>query len=153
MEGYTGLGREQFNKAESVEEFEKLKIVYRPSMDPTSTLGGYSTKGSEEFPWEKTASVPALQNVIEECFSARLILARKLLSVIALALDLPEKYFESKNARPTGGLVLKYYPAPVHREQDRTRKPRLTHGLQPHLWQDQIGGLQILSSEGQWINA
>ena len=83
---------EQLNKTESVGVFEKLKVVYRLLMDTTSKLDGFTTTGYEDFSLWKTASVPALQNVVEECFAARLLLARKLLRIIALALDLPEEY-------------------------------------------------------------
>lgn len=156
IEGYSGLGKEQINKTESIDVFEKLKIMYRPTMDPAAKVDGLPTTGYEEFQWEKIASVPSLREAAEECFSARLMLARKLLSIIALALDLPEDYFEAKTARPTAAVVLNYYPDQVQREERVELGSLGSHtdfSLVTLLWQDQTGGLQILSPEGQWINA
>ena len=157
LDGYQGLNQEQINKTESVDVFEKLKITYRPSLDPISKLDGYPSGGSyEEFQWEKTASIPSLEKAVKDCFSARLALARQLLRIIALALHMPEDYFDPKVAQPQAAIVLNYYPGGVQREE------RVEHGsLGSHtdfslitlLWQDETGGLQVLSPEGEWINA
>ena len=156
IEGYQGLNQEQINKTESIDVFEKLKITYRPSMEPISKLNGSPTSGYEEFPWERTASVPQLATAVKDVFSARLVLARQLLRIIALALDLPEIYFHAKVAEPQAAVTLNYYP---HREQGEEKVEPA--GLGSHtdfslitlLWQDEAGGLQILSPEGEWIRA
>jgi isopenicillin N synthase-like dioxygenase len=156
IEGYQGLNQEQINKSESIDVFEKLKITYRPSMDPVSKLDGSSTSGYQEFPWEKTASVPSLEVAYKRFFATRLVLARQLLQIMALALDLPEDYFDAKVAQPQAAVTLNYYPGKAEGEE-RTEPAGLgSHtdfSLITLLWQDDAGGLQILSPEGEWIKA
>ncbi|KAB5542735.1 hypothetical protein GE09DRAFT_1191997 [Coniochaeta sp. 2T2.1] len=165
IEGYTGRNNEQINTAESVDVREKFKLHYRPSMDPTSRLPGYPTGGTyQEFPWERTAHLPSFADAMTDCFTARLQLARRLLRTCALALDLPEDFFDEKVARPNAALVLNYYPPTVtntNGPDGSTEEAREQVGLGSHtdfgiltiLWQDNTGGLQILSPEGEWINA
>lgn len=165
IEGWTGLNNEQINATESIDVREKFKLHYRPSMDPTSKLESYPTGGTyQEFPWERTASVPSFEPAMTECFSARLELARRLLQTCALALDLPEDYFDAKVAQPNAALVLNYYPptTPADDDGEAESKGKVEQvGLGSHtdfgvitlLWQDDTGGLQVLSPEGEWIYA
>jgi isopenicillin N synthase-like dioxygenase len=155
IEGYQGRNQEQINKNESIDIFEKLKITYRPSMDPISKLGGNPTTGYEEFPWERTASVPLLANAFKEFFSTRIMLARQLLRIIALALDLPEEYFDAKVARPQAAATLNYCPDRVQGEESFEPAGLGSHTdftLITLLSQDDAGGLQILSPEGERIS-
>ena len=163
IEGYTGLNNEQINTTESVDIREKFKLHYRPSMDPTSKLEGYPIGGVyQEFPWERTAQIPSFERAMTDLFTARLQLARRLLRVCALALDLPEDYFDAKVAQPNAALVLNYYPPlPTHNTEMKSEEKVEQVGLGSHtdfgiitlLWQDNTGGLQVLSPDGQWINA
>ena len=97
-----------------------------------------------------------------ELFTARLELARRLLRVCALALELPEDYFDPKVAQPNAALVLNYYPPlPAHSSDLESEEKVEQVGLGSHtdfgiitlLWQDNTGGLQVLLPEGQWIHA
>jgi isopenicillin N synthase-like dioxygenase len=162
IEGYTGLNNEQINSTESVDVREKFKLHYRPSLDPTSKLEGYPAGGSyQEFLWEKTAQVPSFERAMTECFTARLQLARRLLRTCALALELPEEYFDEKVVQPSAALVLNYYPPLTSHAAEANPEDKELVGLGSHtdfgvitiLWQDDTGGLQILNPEGEWINA
>ena len=160
IEGYTGINNEQINKTEPVDVYEKFKLQYRPSLDPTSKLPGYPTGGVyQEFPWEKTASVPSFQPAISDCFTARLQLARRLIRICALALELPEDYFDEMVAQPFAGLALNYFPTPNTVNTGANDEESIEHvGLGSHtdfglitlLWQDHPG-LQVLSPGGDWI--
>jgi len=74
--------------------------------------------------------------------------------IFALSLDLEEDYFDSRTTYPGSDGVFNYYPP---RTEEETRNNSV--GLGSHtdlqlftlLWQDMIGGLQILNNEGQWI--
>lgn len=162
IEGWTGMNNEQINASESVDVREKFKLHYRPSMDPTSKLDGYPTGGVyQEFPWERTAQLPSFERAMTDAFTARLQLARKLLGICALALDLPEDYFKEKVAQPNAALVLNYYPSmkdhtPKAEDADKEQVGLGSHtdfGVITILWQDETGGLQVLSPEGEWIIA
>ncbi|PMD50074.1 2OG-Fe(II) oxygenase superfamily protein [Hyaloscypha bicolor E] len=160
IEGYTGRNNEQINKTEPIDTYEKFKLQYRPSMDPTSKLPGYPTGGVyQEFPWEKTATVPSFQPAMIDSFTSRLLLGRRLLRICALALDLPETYFDEMVAQPFAGLALNYFPTPKNIPTGTDGEESIEHvGLGSHtdfglitlLWQDHPG-LQVLSPGGDWI--
>jgi isopenicillin N synthase-like dioxygenase len=94
-----------------------------------------------------------------EYWRACLALARRLVRIFALALDLPEDYFDEKTSHPDAAVALNFYPT--------IPESALAPGLQEAvsigshtdlqfftmLWQDQNGGLQVLTREGQWLNA
>ena len=160
MEGYGLIDNEQVNKTEPIDVYEKFKLQYRPSLDPTSKLPGYPTGGVyQEFPWEKTASVPSFQPAMTDCFTVRLQLARRLIRICALALELPEDYFDEMVAEPFAAIALNYFPTPNTVNTGTSGEESLEHvGLGSHtdfglitlLWQDHPG-LQILSPGGDWI--
>jgi isopenicillin N synthase-like dioxygenase len=85
-----------------------------------------------------------------------LTLSRNLVKIFALSLDLEENYFDSRTTYPGADGVFNFYPTTTDEE-----KANKTVGLGSHtdlqlftlLWQDMIGGLQVLNKEGQWIKA
>ncbi|RQM04814.1 hypothetical protein DH86_00004246, partial [Scytalidium sp. 3C] len=108
----------------------------------------------ESFVWEETSDLPGFKEDTLAYWKACLILARKLIKGFALSLDLPEDYFDSRTTYPGADGVYNYYPLTTEEE-----KANDSVGLGSHtdlqlftlLWQDSIGGLQVLNSEGQWI--
>jgi isopenicillin N synthase-like dioxygenase len=81
------------------------------SLRAKSCLDGYPTGGVyHEFPWERTAQLPSFERAMTDCFTARLLLARQLLRICALALELLEDYFDAKVVQLNAALVLNYYP-------------------------------------------
>lgn len=111
---------------------------------------------AEEFVWEGTSHLPGFKEDILAYWSSCLTLARQLVQVFALSLDLPENYFDSRVTYPGADGVLNYYPTTTAAQQSLK-----TVGLGSHtdlqlftlLWQDMTGGLQVLNREGQWIKA
>lgn len=89
-------------------------------------------------------------------WAACLTLARKLVRIFALSLGLEEMYFDEKVTYPGADMVLNYYPPRTAEEEAEN-----AIGLGSHtdlqcftlLWQDMVGGLQVLTREGQWIKA
>lgn len=112
----------------------------------------------EEFVWEGTRHIPDFQRDLITYWQACLHLARRMIRVFALALDLPEDYFDSIVTYPGADGVLNYYPASEDSSADRMVDAGDV-GLGAHtdlqsftlLWQDAVGGLQVLNHEGQWI--
>jgi isopenicillin N synthase-like dioxygenase len=110
----------------------------------------------EEFVWEGTSHLPGFKDEVLTYWASCLTLARKLVKVFALSLDLPEDYFDSRTTYPGADGVFNYYPTTTEEE-----KASNAVGLGSHtdlqlftlLWQDMTGGLQVLNREGQWIKA
>lgn len=108
----------------------------------------------EEFVWDGTGHLPDFKRDVLAYWQGCLGLARRLIRVFALALDLPETYFDSIVTYPGADGVLNYYPG----NEEGASAP-IDVGLGAHtdlqcftlLWQDSVGGLQVLSKEGEWI--
>lgn len=113
----------------------------------------------EDFLWEGTSHIPDFAKDSLIYWKTCLTLARALVKVFAVCLDLPEDYFEQLTTYPGADGVYNYYPA-LSPDELRNAGPADV-GLGSHtdlqcftlLWQDQVGGLQLLNGEGQWIKA
>ncbi len=95
------------------------------------------------------------QQIWEDYYGAMATLATDLMRVFALALDLPEDFFDGKIDRHTGRLRVRSYP-PISdvASTGQTRAGAHTdYGsltiLKP---QAAAGGLQVLSKDGQWLD-
>jgi isopenicillin N synthase-like dioxygenase len=110
----------------------------------------------EDFVWEGTSNLPGFKEEVLAYWASCLTLSRKLVRIFALSLDLEEDYFDSRTTYPGADGVFNYYPPTTEEE-----KAKNAVGLGSHtdlqlftlLWQDMIGGLQVLNREGQWIKA
>lgn len=128
--------------------------------------------GHEEdrFPWSVTkATVPHFQPAVVAYWRACLRLARALVRTFALSLDLEETFFDDKFSHPDAALALNYYPSlpPTTPSSSSTTEVETSSSspdavsigshtdfqLFTILWQDAVGGLQVLNRQGQWINA
>ncbi|KAL4910211.1 hypothetical protein BDW74DRAFT_186345 [Aspergillus multicolor] len=108
----------------------------------------------EEFVWEGTEHLPDFKRDIIGYWQECLELSRRLIRVFALALDLPGDYFDYLVTYPGSDGLLNYYPA-----NTQSSEGKLDVGVGAHtdlqcftlLWQDAVGGLQLLDATGQWI--
>jgi len=111
----------------------------------------------EEFVWEGTSHLPGFKEGCITYWQECLKLARRLVKIFALCLDLQEDYFDSVTTYPGSDSVLNFYPAMTPEEAQDSDDV----GLGSHtdlqcftlLWQDMVGGLQVLTKDGQWIKA
>lgn len=82
-----------------------------------------------------------------------------MIKVFAICLDLPEDYFDALTSYPGADGVFNYYPG-LSPDLVQADGP-IDVGLGAHtdlqcltlLWQDQVGGLQVLNTQGEWIKA
>lgn len=108
----------------------------------------------EEFVWEGTSHLPGFKRDMIAYWQHCLTLARRMIRVFALALDLPETYFDHIVTFPGADGVLNYYP-----KNEAPSDATIDVGIGAHtdlqsftlLWQDLVGGLQVLTNEGQWV--
>lgn len=152
-----------------------------PDADDEATTGG-SPDGEEidddhdhyqrRFPWSRTKTVPNFAPAVIAYWRSCLVLARALVRSFALSLDLDETFFDAKVTHPDAALALNYYPPlpptpPQSPGPDQTSPsppsppPQEQVSIGSHtdfqlftiLHQDNVPGLQVLSREGQWLNA
>lgn len=156
--GWTAIHGSNISPTESRDYREGFMWSYDPRLDPepkakVPAAVKPSLKG-EDFVWEATRHLPGFEADVLAYWRECLTLARRLIRVFALALDLPETYFDEIVTFPGADGVFNYYPASTA-PADAT----IDVGLGAHtdlqsftlLWQDAVGGLQVLTKEGQWV--
>lgn len=129
---------------------------YDPSPKPPSTIPAAVLPWirGEEFVWEGTSHLPDFKTDVLAYWAACLTLSRRLVQIFALALDLDEHYFDDRTTFPGADGVFNYYPVRTKEEADANNVGLGSHTdlqLFTLLWQDMVGGLQVLNREGQWI--
>ncbi|KAG9249131.1 hypothetical protein BJ878DRAFT_579715 [Calycina marina] len=170
--GYKPARTSNINVGESVDVKESLGWRYDPKYDPRykdpaavpEDVKPY-IRGEDFASGRKmhtcldlrTKYLPSrYQTLTHLSWAACLTLARKLVKIFALSLDLEQTYFDSKTTYPGSDGVFNYYPP---RTEEEIRNNFV--GLGSHtdlqlftlLWLDMTGGLQVLNKDGQWIIA
>ncbi|KAI0382793.1 2OG-Fe(II) oxygenase [Hypomontagnella monticulosa] len=162
--GWSGPRANRVNVVESIDYRESFGMRYDPRYDPlvddVDSIPQEIKDGfrAEEYVWEQTANLPSFKEGVLSYWRACLALARRLVRVFALALDLPEDYFDQKTSHPDSAVALNYYPTIT---ESALQAPEEAVSIGSHtdlqfftmLWQDQNGGLQVLTRDGQWLNA
>ncbi|OSX57172.1 hypothetical protein POSPLADRAFT_1186096 [Postia placenta MAD-698-R-SB12] len=93
-------------------------------------------------------------------YHAAVNLGKLLFPLFALALNLPEDFFDDKTIKPAAIMRLLYYPPQTGAVDDRVEGIGAHTECAPNysrcftiLWQDQVQALQVLNTEGKWIDA
>ncbi|KAE8153270.1 2OG-Fe(II) oxygenase superfamily protein [Aspergillus avenaceus] len=157
--GYHGLGSTQINRTESQDRKETFSLRYSPRHDPTNTQPGTQSDDEDDrLLWHGTSHIPGLRDTTIAFWQARLALARKLVRIFALSLNLPSNYFDDVVTHPGADGLYVHYPGTPESTNDETK---LEVGIGSHtdiqcftlLWQDKSGGLQVLSAADEWLDA
>lgn len=127
---------------------EAFNWAYDPAEDPEAP----ETESASVSIWP--ADLPGFREGLYAYHTKLLQLSRRLTRIFALALRLPEEYFDEFVKRPEAGMRILHYPAQEHSADDQ-------QGIGAHtdvecftiVTQDQSGGLEVLSKSGSWIKA
>jgi isopenicillin N synthase-like dioxygenase len=152
--GYRGMGGP--NPDANPDKNPDIKERFHMSREllPGEPQEGRRNAGLSQWPDE--GMIPGFADVMRNHIRGRCEVARHLARAFALSLDLPESYFDEMYRYLSGNLVLNYYPA-----ADRAKLREAQWSFSPHsdynaftlLYQDSIGGLQLLNAAGEWIDA
>jgi isopenicillin N synthase-like dioxygenase len=120
---------------------------------PGEPLEGRRDAGLSQWPEETV--LPGFASLMRAHIAARCDVARRLARAFALSLDLAEDAFDDIYRYPGGSVVLNYYP-PI----DPARMQASQWSFSPHadynaftlLYQDPLGGLQVMNAAGDWID-
>lgn len=121
---------------------------------PGEPEDGRRDAGLSQWPEERV--LPGFTSVMKAHISARCDVARHLARAFALSLDLAEDAFDDLYRYPGGSVVLNYYP-PIDsgrlRDAQWSFSPHADYNAFTLLYQDQLGGLQVMNAAGDWIDA
>lgn len=128
---------------------ESLMIMHEvPEGDPRR---GEPLQGANQYPgW-----MPGFRAPVDAYAAAVERVARRVIRLIAAALDLPETALDRHFARPTTFLRLLHYPPhPDDAPEDQFGSaPHTDYGIITLLAQDDRGGLEVRPRGGDWIAA
>lgn len=158
--GYEGYGDNKTETGKRPDLNEQFNWGYEAELDPIKTpeeIEEYNNNKNKnvmagENLWP--SKVPELKPAVSAYYSSILTLARRLVKLFALALDLPETYFDAMFQTPGAiGRILHYFP------QDPKEDNILGIGAHTDiecftiLHQGQVEALQVLNNSGEWVQA
>jgi isopenicillin N synthase-like dioxygenase len=152
VRGYTPMREESFDTANAAGDIkESFDMALEMAADHPAIGDGHSLYGPNLWP----AGDAAFREDIMAYYEAQLELSTRLLRVFALALDLPEDYFEPFILTPLASMRLLHYPPQPAAAADGQigAGAHSDYECFTILAQDEVGGLQVLNAAGDWIAA
>ncbi|HLI21892.1 MAG TPA: 2OG-Fe(II) oxygenase family protein [Stellaceae bacterium] len=151
--GYFPLGGlSEYGKATDLKERFSLTREIIPGEPEDGCWAGLSI-------WPEEAVLPGFRAFFTAHIAKRAQLTRALARVFALSLDLPLDFFDAAFAHLGCVLMFNYYPKieqqPGAATNDPSRwsfSPHTDYGAFTLLSQDDLGGLQVRNSAGEWID-
>ena len=152
--GYFSLGGENLDPVRQTEagDFkEGLKIGRDLPADHPLVRAATPLHGPNQWP----EGLPGWRETMERCYADLSRLGHRLMGAFALALELPEDFFEDKLTGPMATLgPLHYPPHPGPVTANRLGAGEHSDfGCLTILAQDEVGGLQVRNSAGRWLDA
>lgn len=153
FKGYTGLLGENTNSENRGDMHEGFDIGWEELEEAGNALreGDGAMAGGNVWP----SDLPGFREAVLSYYHAGVKLGKLLFPLFAMALDVPENFFDDKTTKPAAIMRLLYYPPQTGVIDDRVI------GIGAHtdyecftiLWQDQVQALQVLNADGKWIDA
>ncbi len=132
---------------------QKETYVLPRELLPGETPGDNPSVGNGN--WPETRLLPGFKEFIQAHILKRVAIAQRLCRALALSLDLPEDYFDASHRYLACQLTYNYYPALDPDSVGRTQwgiSPHTDYGTFTLLSQDALGGLEVRSVAGEWID-
>jgi isopenicillin N synthase-like dioxygenase len=98
--------------------------------------------------------MPGFREAVEAYYMETYRLGMKILEGFAIHLGKPDDFFTRHFTKPVADMVINHYlgSAGLH-VSDQASGPHTDHGIVTILWQDSLGGLEVMGKDGQWISA
>lgn len=149
--GYAALLEENTDPTARGDLHESFDMALEVPADDPDVLAGKVLYGPNQWP----EGEPAFRTALETYHREMIALSHHLLHAFALALDLPEDYFDGFVKKPLATLRVLHYPPQFGEIDDRQI------GIGAHsdyecftiLAQDTVPALQVLTKSGEWIAA
>jgi isopenicillin N synthase-like dioxygenase len=147
----TGMSRLQGSNTHDLKEvfFWGTEVAH----DDPDLLAKRPLVAQNQWPNE---AFPRLQAELAPYYDALCEVARKVLAAIAVSLDQPADFFESRYQMPLARGQLVYYPTSGAEDEAEQRfgvAPHTDFGVLTFLLQDNNGGLQVRLKSGEWAEA
>ena len=149
--GYVPMMEVHADRSAKPDFHESFESALELAGDDPDHAAGIRLYGPNQWP----QSLPGFRETVYGYYEALNRLGRTLFQGFAIALDLPEDYFEDKITKPMAGFRLMHYP------RQENLADLASWGIGAHtdqecftmLVQDETGGLQLRDTTGDWIEA
>lgn len=149
--GYQPLFARHYANTDAPDVNEAFKYQHEYPPDDPDIVAGNRFHQTNQWP----ATLPGWRETLLDYFDEMERLSDRLLRAFALALDLEEEWFLAFYRKPLTQVTLLHYPP------QPPQAPERQYGIRPHadstaftvLAQDAVGGLQVESRKGGWIDA
>ncbi|KAL3479559.1 hypothetical protein BJX99DRAFT_267956 [Aspergillus californicus] len=133
--------------------YESINFGYEPQFDDAAI----GTEDNGPSFWPQEGDLPNFKRNLGQYYKSVMGLSRDLLRMFALGLDLEENFFDQFFKRPGVLLKLNHYPESLPIDDEAAKDA----GIGAHsdlesftiLAQDQVKSLEVLSKDGQWVEA
>jgi isopenicillin N synthase-like dioxygenase len=151
MRGYEALGEQTLDAAMKPDLKESFYCGMDWPADHPYVKAGYQTYGPSQWPEE----LPHAQGQCQAYIAAMNRLSERIMQLMALSLDLPERYFDASCKDPMVTLRMIRYPAHPEGADERTfgAGAHTDWGAITVLAQDTHGGLEVQMPDGSWVAA
>ena len=149
--GFLSIGEARMEKAKKVDLKESFIWGLELPDNHPSVNSKNPFLGRNQWP----AEMPELKNRVYPFFEAGLQCGKDLMRAFAIGMGIPEESFTKKINEPIARGSIIYYPpqSPDMGETQFGVAPHTDYGCLTLLWQDQVGGLDILNNDGEWVTA
>ncbi|HTC07397.1 MAG TPA: 2-oxoglutarate and iron-dependent oxygenase domain-containing protein [Acetobacteraceae bacterium] len=150
--GFNALGDALMYAARKPDHKEFYSIGLDLPEDDPDVLAGEKLRGPNNWP----PGMPAFRAALEAYYAAMLGCGADLMRAVAVSLDLAPDFFVARYRKPLQRTQIVYYPPqPPDLDNDQFGvAPHSDFGCITLLWQDDIGGLEVLERSTQrWIPA
>ncbi len=107
--------------------------------------------GTPLYAPNKWPEVAGFKEAFEAYYGETYKLGMKILEGFALHFGKPEDFFTKHFTKPVADMVVNHYlgAAGLH-ISDQASGPHTDHGIVTILWQDSLGGLEVMGKDGEW---
>lgn len=151
--GWLAQGQTRLEGSDTHDAKEVFFWGYDTPDHDTDVLAGVPLVAPNQWP---TRAAPWLRQDIQPYYQAVLSLSAVILAALAKGLGQDAAFFKPFYQKPLGRGQLVYYPCQTAQDRNDRRMGAAAHtdfGVLTILAQDDLGGLQVQNSTGDWIEA
>jgi len=151
VRGFNAIGRTKMQYAEAPDYKEYYQIGLELPRDDPAVLAGQPLRGPNQWP----DGVPGFREAFTTYFDEIARCGQTLLSAVAASLGVAADFFVGKYDKPLQRTQAVYYPPhPTQHEGELFGvAPHTDYGCVTLLWQDEVGGLEVMTRAGDWVDA
>jgi isopenicillin N synthase-like dioxygenase len=126
---------------------DSFDLGFPVAEDDPEVLAGTPLYAPNQYP-----EILGFREAIEAYYWETFRLGMKILEGFALYLGKPEDFFTRHFTKPVADMVVNHYlgAAGLH-ISDQASGPHTDHGIVTILWQDSLGGLEVMGKDGAWL--